>query len=88
MSGNTPITSLRRKLFGLNLAEKKECYREMCEYVGTTESGTGAAERMRAVGEQYERTMDAALQACEKWRISGKQASGILRQGKREGWSR
>ncbi len=65
-----------RRVFGLRLAQKKECYREMQDFVNASMSATnGIDARTRAI-----------FRAAEKWGISWKRARQIFDEGRQKNW--
>jgi len=66
-----------RKVFGLSLAEKKQCYREMREFVDASMPVTIG---IRA-------TSEAAFRAADKWGISLRRANAIFNEGIRQEWT-
>jgi hypothetical protein len=66
-----------RKVFGLSLWERKQCYKEMMEFVyASMPAASGIDARMRAT-----------LRAVEKWGISVKRADQIFKEGQEQGWN-
>jgi hypothetical protein len=71
------VSGLRRKFFGLSTPERKQCYKEMMEFVhASMPAASGIDARMRAT-----------LRAVEKWGISVKRADDIFKEGQQEGWT-
>lgn len=70
------LSGLRQKIFGLSLPERKQCYKEMMEFVrASMPAASGIDARMRAT-----------LRAVEKWGISVKRADDIFKEGQQQGW--
>ena len=70
------LSDLRRRFLGLSLAHRKQCYREMTNFMhASTPAANGMDARMRAT-----------VRAVEKWGISVKRADEIFKEGQQKGW--
>jgi len=71
------ISRIRRTIFGLRLAEKQQCYREMRAFVDAS----------IAVADEMAARQRAIFRAAERWGISWKVADRILDEGSQKCWT-